>query len=210
MGRPAKGNTRQKIMRAAERLFAKKGYDGTSMEDIARSAKINKPLIYYYFKSKIAIKEEIFKHTIDKGLTLIGQTFDAIQIDEGDEGLTMELEKMISFISGHKEIVKIMLMESMKEKDAHHSLLTYADILINHEIEGIKQRIRQHHPDIMVDDQYLQIHEFFTGFIPVIMFVVLREKFAAYFHCDQEKLLRDFLKAFLKSHMASHKNGFIE
>ena len=117
---------------------------------------------------------------------------------------------MIRFIDTNKEIVKIMLMESLKEKDPDNSLLAYADILINHEIEGIKQRIQEHHPDLEVDDQYLQIHEFFTGFIPVIMFVVLKEKWGAYFNCDSEKLLRGFLRAFANTHMVSHKSGFIK
>lgn len=210
MGRPAKGNTRRKIIHAAERLFAKKGYDGTSMADIARSARINKPLIYYYFKSKEALKEELFKHTIQTGLTLFGETFDSIQADGGDEAIHHELEKMIHFIDNHKEIVKIMLAESLKDKDPHNSLLAYADIMINHEIQGIKHRIREHHPGQRLDDQYLQIHEFFTGFIPMIMFVVLKDKWGAYFGCDQRKLLQDFLRAFANTHMVSHKSGFIE
>ena len=49
----AKGEkTRQKILDAAERLFADQGFDATSVESIAAAAGVNKALIYYYFKDK--------------------------------------------------------------------------------------------------------------------------------------------------------------
>lgn len=51
------GNLRQKIEDAAACLFAQKGYDGTSIEDISRAAFCAKGSVYTYFKSK----EEIFK-----------------------------------------------------------------------------------------------------------------------------------------------------
>ena len=44
------------IVKAAEHIFCKFGYNKTSMEDIAAEAGIGKATIYYYFKSK----EDIF------------------------------------------------------------------------------------------------------------------------------------------------------
>jgi AcrR family transcriptional regulator len=41
-----------RILRAAIRLFAHKGYSGTSTREIAEAAGITKPMLYYYFKSK--------------------------------------------------------------------------------------------------------------------------------------------------------------
>lgn len=43
---------RLKILMCAKRLFAKKGYDATSMDEVSRCANANKALIYYHFKSK--------------------------------------------------------------------------------------------------------------------------------------------------------------
>ncbi len=50
---------REKILRAASRLFWQKTYLGTSIDDIADIARINKATIYYYFKSKSVILYEI-------------------------------------------------------------------------------------------------------------------------------------------------------
>jgi AcrR family transcriptional regulator len=50
---------RKKILLAAGRLFWGKGYLGTSIDDIAQAAKINKASIYYYYHSKPEILFEL-------------------------------------------------------------------------------------------------------------------------------------------------------
>jgi AcrR family transcriptional regulator len=44
--------TRGKILEAARKEFARKGFDGARVEAIARKAHVNKGLIFYYFQSK--------------------------------------------------------------------------------------------------------------------------------------------------------------
>jgi AcrR family transcriptional regulator len=44
--------SKEKIIKAAIKVFAVKGYDGTSMDEIARVARLTKPMIYYHFKNK--------------------------------------------------------------------------------------------------------------------------------------------------------------
>ena len=45
-------DVRDRIVAGALRCFAKKGYAGTSLREIAELARTTKPMIYYYFKSK--------------------------------------------------------------------------------------------------------------------------------------------------------------
>src|SRR5215475_4222380 len=47
--------TRQKILRAAVSEFSARGFSGSRTDTIAQSAKVNKALLYYYFKSKKAL-----------------------------------------------------------------------------------------------------------------------------------------------------------
>src|ERR1044071_1799818 len=49
--------TRQRILDAARREFGMKGFDGARVGEIARRARVNKGLIFYYFQSK----EELFR-----------------------------------------------------------------------------------------------------------------------------------------------------
>src|SRR6266487_1236817 len=51
-----------RIMEAAEELFAEKGFDGTSVRDIAEEAGVNLAMISYYFGSKEKLMESLFKY----------------------------------------------------------------------------------------------------------------------------------------------------
>lgn len=59
-------DTRRKILEAAKRAFSKHGYDGVSMEDIAREAGVKKALIYYYFPSKDQLFEEVWREALEE------------------------------------------------------------------------------------------------------------------------------------------------
>ena len=53
-------STEEKILKAAEEVFMRDGYDGSRMQDIADVAGINKALLHYYFRSKDKLFEKIF------------------------------------------------------------------------------------------------------------------------------------------------------
>ncbi|GIX49845.1 MAG: hypothetical protein KatS3mg132_039 [Limisphaera sp.] len=44
--------TRQRILQAALRCFAERGYAAAAIQDIARAARVSKPALYYHFKDK--------------------------------------------------------------------------------------------------------------------------------------------------------------
>ncbi|NJE13628.1 TetR/AcrR family transcriptional regulator [Thermococcus sp. LS2] len=50
-------DTREKILKAARELFAEKGYDKTTVDEIVERAGVAKGTFYNYFKSK----EELIK-----------------------------------------------------------------------------------------------------------------------------------------------------
>jgi AcrR family transcriptional regulator len=50
--RPGKADTRGEIVEAAKRVFATKGYDGTSLRGVAREAGVDPALVHHYFEGK--------------------------------------------------------------------------------------------------------------------------------------------------------------
>jgi len=44
--------TRQRILQAALRCFAERGYAAAAIQDIARAARVSKPALYYHFRDK--------------------------------------------------------------------------------------------------------------------------------------------------------------
>src|SRR6478752_2189642 len=61
MARPkaADSASRARIVGAAATEFAARGYAGASIDRIARTARLNKAMIYYHFASKAALYREI-------------------------------------------------------------------------------------------------------------------------------------------------------
>jgi len=53
--RPGNADTRGEIVEAAKRVFADRGYDGTSLRGVAREAGVDPALVHHYFDGKAAL-----------------------------------------------------------------------------------------------------------------------------------------------------------
>src|SRR5579872_4983166 len=65
MTREAPVDSRQEILRTAARLFQQRGYDATSMNDVAAALKLSKGGLYHHFQSKDEILFEIMTHAME-------------------------------------------------------------------------------------------------------------------------------------------------
>lgn len=64
--------TKRKIFETSMELFAKKGYEATSIEEITSVVGVAKGTLYYHFSSK----EEIFYFLIEEGMKLLKNSID--------------------------------------------------------------------------------------------------------------------------------------
>ncbi|MBN1970066.1 MAG: TetR/AcrR family transcriptional regulator [Candidatus Delongbacteria bacterium] len=55
-----------KILEAANEVFKEKGYDGTSMQEIADKAGVNKSMLHYYYRSKDKLFHKVFQSIFSK------------------------------------------------------------------------------------------------------------------------------------------------
>jgi AcrR family transcriptional regulator len=55
------GNTEEKILKQAMRLFLERGYHGTSIDDITQAVGLTKGALYWHFKNKEALLREIIE-----------------------------------------------------------------------------------------------------------------------------------------------------
>ncbi|MGB8580682.1 MAG: TetR/AcrR family transcriptional regulator [Candidatus Sulfotelmatobacter sp.] len=58
-------DSRQEILRTAARLFQQRGYDATSMNDVAAALRLSKGGLYHHFQSKDEILFEIMDHAME-------------------------------------------------------------------------------------------------------------------------------------------------
>lgn len=64
---------RERILRVAARLYAVRGYEGTSMRQIAEAAGVTKPLVYYHFGSKEQLFSSLMREAIDGWRAIAGE-----------------------------------------------------------------------------------------------------------------------------------------
>lgn len=67
-------STKDAVFDSAATMFARGGFDGVSVDDIARDAGVNKAMIYYHFADKLAL----YRAILADGLSKMGATVDAI------------------------------------------------------------------------------------------------------------------------------------
>jgi len=63
--------TKAKIVHNSMLLFSQKGFDATTVDDIAKQSKINKAMIYYYYKNKARLYETIMAQLFSEIYTTI-------------------------------------------------------------------------------------------------------------------------------------------
>jgi TetR/AcrR family transcriptional regulator len=83
--------TIQRIVAAAEKIFAEQGLEGARTDAIARSARVNKALLYYYFRSK----EDLYRFTLE---TLFGQMRAGVAVAMGQSAAPRD--RLVSYVNG--------------------------------------------------------------------------------------------------------------
>ena len=74
--------SRQKILAAALKLFAEKGYATTSIDDVVRSARVSKGSAYHYFTSKDALLQAV----VLDGLRALGSLMERVETEQSPNG----------------------------------------------------------------------------------------------------------------------------
>lgn len=101
--------TKDLILSVAVKEFAKVGYDGLSMNNLVKKLNINKATIYYHFKDKRSLYNEVIKSEMTKGNSNIKAIF-----DEKKDGKTLfkdYLDAIILSIKQSPDIVSLALRE---------------------------------------------------------------------------------------------------
>ena len=100
--------TKRKIFETSMKLFAEKGYDATSIEEITATVGVAKGTLYYHFSSK----EEIFNFLVEEGIKLLQNSID------------IKTAKFPNYIDKLKAIVLIQIKIVAKYEDIITILLS--------------------------------------------------------------------------------------
>jgi AcrR family transcriptional regulator len=168
---------RNRILDAAEKLFADKGFDATGITEIAVTAEVTKSLIYYYFESKDAILSGIFDRFMEKTLALkdryTAETIRDLKNVDTEKAAQFLIDYSFPFIEASRDILKIGLMEEAR-KSADGPLFAYFK-------RNVEASLKYY------DEAGLSIRDqpdfssflFFMAIFPLLGYVVLGEKWCA-------------------------------
>lgn len=96
----AVSKTRAKLVDVARQLFAKKGVDDTTMNDIAVASKKGRRTLYTYFKSK----EDIYMAVVESELEMLSDTMEQV----AKKDITPD-EKILKLIETHLDSIKMVV-----------------------------------------------------------------------------------------------------
>jgi len=136
--------TKARIIQESRMLFSKKGFDATTIDDIARASDVNKALIYYYFKNKSGLYNEVMSGLFDAIYSEVKKR------ESSTDSATKELQKFIEtyakYANEHTYFPAILLRE-LSDSGAHlpedmfHKMrrvfFLLSDILQRGEDEGV-------------------------------------------------------------------------
>jgi AcrR family transcriptional regulator len=107
---PNEFNPKLYIKQQATKLFAEKGYYGTSIKEIAEAAMVTKPVVYYHYKSK----EGLFRQIIKEGLDTIVTKYRTIASETPEINCFEKLRRIVGVLhdwyNQDKEIAVLVVL----------------------------------------------------------------------------------------------------
>ncbi|WP_194786101.1 TetR/AcrR family transcriptional regulator [Actinomyces haliotis] len=129
--RMSAGERREQLITVARGLFAEKGFDATSIEEIASRAKVSKPVVYEHFGGK----EGLYAVIVDRELMTISTTITASLRSSTSASIIVERAALalLTYIEDSPDGFRILSSGSDRSAGTYSTLL--ADVAI--QVSGI-------------------------------------------------------------------------
>ncbi|MBZ0116082.1 MAG: TetR/AcrR family transcriptional regulator [Sandaracinaceae bacterium] len=135
---------RERILRAAIKVFARKGFYATRVSEIAKAAGVADGTIYLYFENKDAVLVSIFEDRITKLLTVLRD--EIAKAESFDAKLRTVVELQLGLLEGQRDLAEVITVNlrqsSLLLKQYAAPLFTeYLELIANVIAEGQKEGI---------------------------------------------------------------------
>jgi len=134
-GASANEAVRDRILASALALFARSGFEGTGISQIAREAGVASPLVYYYFADKDELWRAAAKFAIGDWGELANMTLKELRDADPVTRLKVLIRRLIYFSAQNREFSHMV----MNEAGAGHERMIW---LIDHHIRPLHETAR--------------------------------------------------------------------
>jgi TetR/AcrR family transcriptional regulator len=102
---------KEEILDVATRHFAERGYEGTSMNDVAEAVGVRKASLFYHFETKEALYEAVLGRLIATVATPLSAAYEG----EGtwEERLVNAADTVTAVLAAHPYAARLLLREAM-------------------------------------------------------------------------------------------------
>lgn len=137
---------KDQILHSALELFASRGFDGTSIREIAQLADVNIAMINYYFGSKEKLFHEIIEYKVGYTKERLEEVYANNQLDEMqkiDQVVEIYVERIVLFPSFHRLIQQEMMFALRPElQDSIINIFKRNKVIVQNIIrDGIQKHI---------------------------------------------------------------------
>jgi AcrR family transcriptional regulator len=106
--------TRERVLAIAERAFARRGYEGVSLDDIAGEAGVRKATLFYYFASKADLYAEVARAVAARFAPLVLVLEDEPSLD----ALDRVVGSLHDVIAGAHDASVLLMREALDARSA--------------------------------------------------------------------------------------------
>jgi AcrR family transcriptional regulator len=101
---------REQLLDVARSLFAEKGYDGASVEEMAHRAMVSKPVVYEHFGGK----EGIYAVVVDREMQFLLHSITSSLAEEAHPRILLEraASSLLDYVENSRDGFRIMVRES--------------------------------------------------------------------------------------------------
>jgi TetR/AcrR family transcriptional regulator len=116
--------TKAAILRAAEDLFARRGFERTSLQQIGEAAGVARSTPAYFFKTKQQLYDTVLGNTLARGRAAMQPAFEAaLSAPSPEHALEAAVVGILDFLAHDRNYVLIMQRESLAERPSLAALL---------------------------------------------------------------------------------------
>jgi len=147
--------TREAILETGHRLFSRQRYSGTSLEAIAKDARVTKGAVYHHFKDKRAV----FSACFERQARQVAEVMASVPQHDDDWAFAFaQCRAFLDFVLTHgrhtiplQEVITVLGWDAWRAIDSHYTMGNIERVVVRLQDSG---RMKQYSQELVVNMIY--------------------------------------------------------